>query len=176
MSGLSPKSALEQLKPREPIFHRRSYGTSRDALEAMTDDAFWEVGASGRVYNREYVISTLLERYKGPEPHDWPCSDFSIHELAENLFLLHYTLNRAGSDDPADDNLETHLKWLEDRLSSRHNHLLSDETAQGEIWNILPRFRSSVDLRPEDLTTLLQFSVSSARNLPNSAGELGNGA
>ena len=92
MSGLSPKSALEQLKPREPIFHRRSYGTSRDALEAMTDDAFWEVGASGRVYHREYVISTLLERYKGPEPHDWPCSDFSIHELAENLFLLHYAL------------------------------------------------------------------------------------
>jgi hypothetical protein len=92
MSGLSIEAALEQLKPREPIFHRRSYGTSRDALEAMIDEGFWEVGASGRVYRREYVISNLLERYKSPEPHDWPCRDFSIHELAENLFLLHYML------------------------------------------------------------------------------------
>ena len=46
MTDLSPESALEELKPREPIFHKRSYGTSLEALEAMTDEAFWEVGAS----------------------------------------------------------------------------------------------------------------------------------
>jgi hypothetical protein len=92
MINLSPEAALEELKPREPIFHRRSYGTSRECLEGMTDEAFWEVGASGRVYDRQYVISNLLERYKDPEPHDWICTDFSIHELAPNLFLLHYKL------------------------------------------------------------------------------------
>jgi hypothetical protein len=92
MINLSRKAALEELKPREPIFHRRSYGTSRESLEGMTDEAFWEVGASGRVYDRQYVISSLLERYKDPEPHDWLCADFSIHELAPNLFLLHYML------------------------------------------------------------------------------------
>jgi hypothetical protein len=60
----------------------------------MTDDAFWEIGASGRIYPRAHVIETLLERYeKGPEPHDWPCRDFSIKALAENLFLLSYTLD-----------------------------------------------------------------------------------
>ena len=90
MTDLSLESALEELKPREPIFHRRSYGTRLEDLEAMTDEAFWEVGASGRVYHREF--SNLLERYKSPEPHDWPCSDFSIQKLAENLFLLHYIL------------------------------------------------------------------------------------
>ena len=87
MSALSPEAALQELKPREPIFHRRQYGTTRGALEEMTDEAFWEVGASGRVYRRDYWISTLLERYKNPEPHDWPCNDFSITELADNLFL-----------------------------------------------------------------------------------------
>ena len=92
MSALSPEAALQELKPREPIFHRRQYGTTRGDLEEMTDEAFWEVGASGRVYRRDYCISTLLERYKNPEPHDWPCSDFSITELADKLFLRHYNL------------------------------------------------------------------------------------
>jgi hypothetical protein len=71
MSALSPEAALQELKPREPIFHRRQYGTTRGALDGMTDEAFWEVGASGRVYRRDYCISTLLEFYKNPEPHDY---------------------------------------------------------------------------------------------------------
>ena len=106
MTDLSLESALEELKPREPIFHRRSYGTRLEDLEAMTDEAFWEVGASGRVYHREF--SNLLERYKSPEPHDWPCSDFSIQKLAENLFLLHYILTEPDRNDPADNDLEAH--------------------------------------------------------------------
>lgn len=84
---------LNELSAREPIFHRREFGTSRADLERMTDDAFWEIGASGNIYQRAYVIETLLARYeKGPEPHDWPCRDFSITALAESLFLLSYTL------------------------------------------------------------------------------------
>lgn len=83
---------LEELKRREPIFHRRQFGTSRADLEQMTDEDFWEIGASGRIYRREYVISTLIQRYQEPEPHDWPCSDFSIQRLGASLYLLSYTL------------------------------------------------------------------------------------
>ena len=54
----------------------------------MTDEDFWEIGASGKVYSREFVIKNLLERYKKPEPHDWPCEDFSIREVAENFYQL----------------------------------------------------------------------------------------
>ncbi|UCM24072.1 DUF4440 domain-containing protein (plasmid) [Ensifer adhaerens] len=84
---------LRQLCAREPIFHRREYGTSRADLERMTDEAFWEIGASGNTYQRSYVIGKLLERYaQGPEPHDWPCRDFAISSLEKGLFLLSYVL------------------------------------------------------------------------------------
>ena len=84
---------LEDLKAREPIFHRREFGTSRNALERMTALDFWEIGASGRAYSREFVISTLLIRYQSPEPHDWPCRDFKLRQLADDLYQLSYILN-----------------------------------------------------------------------------------
>ncbi|MBP2560443.1 hypothetical protein J2857_003212 [Neorhizobium galegae] len=92
MTEPSIETVLAELAAREPIFHRREYGTSREALEAMTDEAFWEIGASGRVYQREFVIANLLERYREPEPHDWPCRDFTINRLAEDLYHLSYIL------------------------------------------------------------------------------------
>ena len=58
----------------------------------MTDDDFWEIGASGKVYRRDFVIENLLRRYKYPEPHDWPCEDFSIREIAESVYQLNYVL------------------------------------------------------------------------------------
>lgn len=97
MSDLPLDDILEELSAREPIFHRREFGTSRADLERMIDEAFWEIGASGNVYRREYVIETLLERYaRGPEPHGWPCRDFTVTPLADKLFLLSYTLEEPG--------------------------------------------------------------------------------
>lgn len=84
---------LSQLREREPIFHRRQFGTSKTELERMTAEDFWEIGASGRIYSRDFVISNLIERYKEPEPHSWPCRDFSIQPLADSLFLVSYTLD-----------------------------------------------------------------------------------
>jgi hypothetical protein len=53
---------LNELRSREPIFHRREFGITNDDLLQMTDDEFWEIGASGRIYTREFVIANLLER------------------------------------------------------------------------------------------------------------------
>ena len=92
MDEHSIEMILAELAAREPIFHRREFGTSREALEAMTDEAFWEIGASGKVYRREFVIANLLERYREPEPHDWPCRDFTISRLADDLYHLSYVL------------------------------------------------------------------------------------
>jgi hypothetical protein len=47
---------LDELRAREPLFHRREFGTTRSHFEAMTSDDFWEVGSSGRAYSREYVL------------------------------------------------------------------------------------------------------------------------
>jgi hypothetical protein len=40
---------LQQMRSREPIFHRSELGTTRADFERMTAPDFWEVGASGRV-------------------------------------------------------------------------------------------------------------------------------
>jgi hypothetical protein len=89
-------SVLAALSAREPIFHRREFGTTREDLLRMTADDFWEIGASGHAYDRDFVIETLLERYKTPEPDDWACSDFTIRQIASDLYQLNYVLQQQG--------------------------------------------------------------------------------
>ncbi len=57
---------LEELRQREPIFHRPEFGTTRADFESMTEPTFWEVGASGRCYSREFALETLEKRYANP--------------------------------------------------------------------------------------------------------------
>jgi hypothetical protein len=92
MDEQSIEMILAELAAREPIFDDRKFGTSREALEAMTEETFWEIGASGRVYGRDLVITNLLERYRTQEQHNWPCRDFTISRLADDLYHLSYIL------------------------------------------------------------------------------------
>lgn len=85
-------NVLEELKKREPIFHRPEFGTTRKDFQRMTEASFWEVGASGCRYSREYVLDVLKERYKNPVEENWQAKDFYCSEIAENNFLLTYTL------------------------------------------------------------------------------------
>jgi hypothetical protein len=83
---------LAELRAREPIFHRPEFGTTRAAFEAMMDAGFWEVGASGRRYSREYVLDQLVARHSAPHEDVWAARDFHCAELAPRLYLLTYTL------------------------------------------------------------------------------------
>jgi hypothetical protein len=83
---------LDELMQREPIFHRPELGTTRQDFEQMTDPTFWEVGASGRRYNREYVLNTLEKRYQNPIEEAWETQDFHCLEVGLNTYLLTYTL------------------------------------------------------------------------------------
>jgi hypothetical protein len=85
---------LEQLQRREPIFHRPEFGTTRADFEAMTEPDFWEVGASGRRYSREYVLDVLEERHRQPFDDDWETRDFHCREIAVDNYLLTYTLRQ----------------------------------------------------------------------------------
>jgi hypothetical protein len=87
---------LEQLRDREPIFHRPELGTTRADFEAMTEPDFWEVGASGRRYSRQYVLDVLEERYRQPVEDDWQTSDFHCREIAADNYLLTYTLQQGA--------------------------------------------------------------------------------
>ena len=83
---------FDELKRREPIFHRPELGTSRADFEAMTDPDFWEIGASGRRYSRDHVLEVLDQRFGSPYEDPWETSDFQCRQLATDVYLLTYTL------------------------------------------------------------------------------------
>jgi hypothetical protein len=55
---------LAELREREPLFH------TGHAAEQIAAPTFWEVGASGRRYSREYVLDALSSRmnWRGVPP------------------------------------------------------------------------------------------------------------
>ncbi len=83
---------LEELVRREPIFHRPEFGTTRADFEAVTDESFWETGATGRRYSRAFVLDQLEKRYAAPQADEWETSDFHCFEIAPDNYLLTYTL------------------------------------------------------------------------------------
>lgn len=88
------RAVQNELIRREPIFHRPELGTSRAALESMTADDFWETGASGRRYSREFVLDTVVKRYIDGDVDRWCTEDFYCQRIASDLYLLTYTLHQ----------------------------------------------------------------------------------
>jgi hypothetical protein len=88
---------LAELRCREPIFHRPELGTTRADFESMTTADFWEVGASGRRYSRNFVLDALEERHQSPVDEVWETTDFRCQELAVDIYLLTYTLRQQGA-------------------------------------------------------------------------------
>jgi hypothetical protein len=91
-TDLTLLGVLAELKAREPIFHRPEFGTTRADFESMMHADFWEIGASGRRYSREYVLAELEKRYQHPHEDVWETSEFHCRELAPKIYLLTYTL------------------------------------------------------------------------------------
>jgi hypothetical protein len=85
---------LEELKLREPLFHRPELGTSRRDFENMTETSFWEVGASGRRYSREFILDTLENRRPQLDEDTWQTRGFHCLEIAADNYLVTYTLHQ----------------------------------------------------------------------------------
>jgi len=58
----------------------------------MMADDFWETGASGRIYSRQFVLDELERRFARPQEDIWETSNFACRRLAQDLYLLTYTL------------------------------------------------------------------------------------
>jgi hypothetical protein len=86
------QTVLAELSRREPIFHRPEFGTSRADFERMTTEDYWEVGASGRRYSRNFVLDELEKRFSAPQADVWETRDFQCRKLSEDTYLLTYTL------------------------------------------------------------------------------------
>jgi len=82
----------KELKKREPIFHYPEFGTKRKDFERMTEETFWEVGASGNRYSRKFVLDTLERRFKNPPKEELEIKDFHCFKISENNYLVTYTL------------------------------------------------------------------------------------
>jgi len=90
---------LAELRKREPIFHRREHLSSREDFEQQTAADFWEVGASGRRYSREFVWSVLSVRLASGEDDEyasggWQATEFQLRRIAPDTYLLTYTLSQ----------------------------------------------------------------------------------
>lgn len=86
---------LEELHRREPIFHTPEFGTTVTDFERATSPNYWEVGASGRRYSREFILRTLSEN----PPVDaasagWQSYDHGLCRLSADTYLLTYTLRQ----------------------------------------------------------------------------------
>jgi hypothetical protein len=86
------KDILSELSSLEPIFHWPDSAMSRAELEKMTVDDFWETGASGRRYSRQFVLDVLEQHRDAPQADVWETRDFYCRRLAGDVYLLTYTL------------------------------------------------------------------------------------
>lgn len=85
-------NVLNELMKLEPVFHHPEFGTTRQDFEKMMDESFWEVGASGNRYSREFVLDVLEKRAGTEKTEDWKTSDFYCMEISHDNYLLTYTL------------------------------------------------------------------------------------
>jgi hypothetical protein len=88
---------FEELSRREPIFHTPDFGTTRIDFENAMAPEYWEVGASGRRYSREFILRTL--EVSPPVDADadaagWQCSDYGLRRLGPDTYLFTYTLRQ----------------------------------------------------------------------------------
>lgn len=91
------EAVLKELQPREPIFHTREFGMTAAERARVVAPEYWEVGASGRRYSREFILRMLDER----PPVDaaevgWKCCDFGLRRMGPEIYLLTYRLDQAG--------------------------------------------------------------------------------
>jgi hypothetical protein len=86
----------EGLRALEPLFHRPEHGTTRADFERMTEASFFETGASGRRYSREFVLVELEKRHaSGAIRDEWSVDDdFLCSELSHDVYLVTYTLRQ----------------------------------------------------------------------------------
>jgi len=87
---------LEELRQQEPIFHRPTFAATAADFAALTAPTYWEVGASGRRYTRDFILQHLAENPPvDAATANWRTSGFALQALSPDTFLLTYTLKQA---------------------------------------------------------------------------------
>ena len=86
---MTHETVLAELVAREPIFHPPP--PDRRALDALVVADFWEVGATGNVYDKETIWAVVRRR----DPEGGPAlriEDAQVRRLSADTWLLTYRL------------------------------------------------------------------------------------
>jgi len=79
---------FEELRRREPIFHRTEFETT------MAPD-YREVGASGRSYSRDFIAKHVEQNAMvDADAAGWQCSGYGLRRLGAETYLFTYTLRQ----------------------------------------------------------------------------------
>lgn len=85
-------TVLAELEVLEYTIHHPRFGTPRETIERLFAEDFWETGASGQRYSRDYVLDVLASRASEHHGNVWKASGFHCRELAPQTYLLTYDL------------------------------------------------------------------------------------
>jgi hypothetical protein len=91
---MDPIEAERQLRDLEPIFHRSVPRSSPDVFEQMMTNDYWEVGASGTVYDRDTILAILTRRRTSGQidPDQLTVTGFQVTALGPKTWLATYQL------------------------------------------------------------------------------------
>ena len=88
------ESVLHELQQLEPLIYAANDGQPRAYFERLLAPEFWEVGASGKRYDRAFVLDTLENRYAQPIDEAWEVSATHVQAIAEGVYLFTYNLHQ----------------------------------------------------------------------------------
>lgn len=90
-------SILDELRRLEPIFHSAEFGRCPADYEQRTAPDYWEVGASGRRYSRDFILNTWLKDQSPALASSlgWQTWDHALRRLGPDAYLLTYVLRQA---------------------------------------------------------------------------------
>ena len=108
------EAVLRELRAREPIFHTAAFGLTAAERERVVAPGYWEVGASGRRYSREFILRLLEEK----PPVDaagagWECLDFGLRRLGAAVSYTHLQYEavlNTGGDTAQGDQARKYMK------------------------------------------------------------------
>ncbi len=87
---------LEELIALEPIFHTPAFGLSKADREKRMAPDYWEIGAGGRPYTRDFVLTVDPSHFVDAKTAGWIASNQAVKQLGPETYLFTYTL-RQGS-------------------------------------------------------------------------------
>src|SRR5690606_24230254 len=72
---------LAELRGMEDRFHAASEAATPEDLGRIVAPDFWEIGASGRRYSRDFCLEVLSQRAAKPPEEAWVTRDWHVREL-----------------------------------------------------------------------------------------------